>query len=121
MGNDERLSCLKDKRRMSFLFLALIHHLVIVYKVPFKKIAEVLTRLSPAVVLEFVLPEDTQVQKLIKTRDNADFEYSQEIFEKTFSEYFEFAEKMQIPDSKRLLYLMKESRTNKFRLLLLYF
>ena len=59
------------------------------------------------VVLEFVLPEDTQVQKLIKTRDNADFEYSQEIFEKTFSEYFELAEKTQIPDSKRQLYLMK--------------
>lgn len=107
VGNDERLSLFERQMPDVVLFLALIHHLVIVYKVPFKKIAEVLARLSPAVVLEFVLPEDTQVQKLIKTRDNADFEYSQEIFEKTFSEYFELAEKTQIPDSKRLLYLMK--------------
>ncbi len=84
VGNDERLSLFERQMPDVVLFLALIHHLVIVYKVPFKKIAEVLARLSPVVVLEFVLPEDTQVQKLVKTRNNADFEYSQEIFEKRF-------------------------------------
>lgn len=38
VGNDERLSLFERQMPDVVLFLALIHHLVIVYKVPFKKL-----------------------------------------------------------------------------------
>lgn len=105
------------KERMSFherangsaaLALALIHHLCISNNVPLLKLAELLSAIFNKLIIEFVPKEDSQVQRLLATREDIFDEYDQPNFERVFSQFFDIQEQCAIPGSNRVVFAMKK-------------
>ncbi|MCP5047973.1 MAG: SAM-dependent methyltransferase [bacterium] len=90
------------------LALALIHHLAISNNVPLDKIAGFLSGLCDHLVIEFVPKTDSQVQRLLATREDVFPGYTKEGFEAAFSNYFTIERSAGIKDSERTLYLLKK-------------
>ena len=86
--------------------LALIHHLAIANNVPFKKIAEFLGSVCQALIIEFVPKNDSQVQRLLSSREDIFHDYTQPQFERSFEEFFTIDRSIGIGQSQRILYLM---------------
>ncbi len=89
------------------LALALVHHLAISNNVPLDRLAEMFAGLGRWLVIEFVPKEDSQVQRLLATREDIFPNYTLEGFEKAFSGCFEIVEKKPVAGSRRTLFLMK--------------
>ncbi len=105
--NRERLSLLERAPADAVMALALIHHLAISNNVPLPMLAEYLQGLGHWLVIEWVPKEDSQVQKLLASRQDIFTGYHQEGFEAAFGEFFTIHEKQPIEGSPRVLYLMK--------------
>ncbi len=105
--NRERESLVERGPVDLVLALALIHHLAISNNVPLDRLAATFARLGRWLVIEFVPKEDSQVQRLLATREDIFPRYTPEGFEGAFSQVFEIVEKTPIEGSKRTLYLMK--------------
>jgi hypothetical protein len=90
--------------------LALIHHLAISNNLPFDKIASFLAALCRSLIIEFVPKEDSQVQRLLSSREDVFTQYDQECFENVFAEFFDINEQAPIHHSHRTLYLMQTKR-----------
>lgn len=88
--------------------LALIHHLAISNNLPFDKIASFLGKLCKYLIIEFVPKMDSQVQRLLLSREDIFAQYDQVCFEAVFSKYFEIIRKEPIQNSQRTLYLMQK-------------
>jgi ribosomal protein L11 methylase PrmA len=108
-NNQERLSLGERGPVDVVLALALIHHLAISNNVPLSNLAEFFYELCHWLVIEFVPKSDSQVQKLLKSREDIFPHYVQGDFEAIFREKFEIREAIKVQDSDRYLYLM-ESR-----------
>jgi hypothetical protein len=89
--------------------LALIHHLAISNNVPLVILAEFFARAGKWLIIEFVPKEDSQVQRLLSTREDIFPDYNPEGFEKAFSQVYQIRAKEPIPGSKRLLYLLESN------------
>jgi hypothetical protein len=89
------------------LALALIHHLAIANNVPLVRVAEFFSHLSKWLVIEFVPKEDSQVRRLLASREDIFLTYTSEGFEAAFKEYYEICSVESITGSMRKLYLMK--------------
>jgi ribosomal protein L11 methylase PrmA len=87
--------------------LALIHHLAIGNNVPLPLVASFFARLSNWLIIEFVPKEDSQVQRLLATREDVFPDYTQADFELSFSNNFEMVRKESINGTVRTLYLMR--------------
>ena len=59
-------------------------------------------------VIEFVPKTDSQVQRLLSTREDIFQTYTQPAFLKEFSRFFTIERSDGIPDSDRTLYLMRK-------------
>jgi len=86
--------------------LALIHHLAISNNVPLARIAEFYSILGSNLIIEFVPKNDSQVQKLLASREDIFANYDEKNFEKDFSYYFNIKDKQIIDGTQRILYLM---------------
>ncbi|MCF7820190.1 MAG: SAM-dependent methyltransferase [Candidatus Pacebacteria bacterium] len=106
-AHSERESLAKRGPADMTFALALIHHLAISNNLPFIKIAKYFAKLGKYLVIEFVPKEDSQVQKLLSSREDIFSSYNQNCFEKEFSDYFEILENHKVQESSRVLYLMK--------------
>lgn len=105
-ANDERES-LSERGPVDMAFaLALVHHLAISNNVPLPKLASFLSEICRTLVIEFVPKEDSQIQRLLVTREDIFDNYTQEHFEEAFRGYFAFEDVKEIRDSKRTLYRM---------------
>jgi SAM-dependent methyltransferase len=89
--------------------LAIVHHLAITHDVSFDEIAKKLAKHTKYLIIEFVCPEDSQVQILLQNKPHHNLNYNQIKFEKGFNCYFNLIDERMIKDSKRRLYLY-ESR-----------
>ena len=87
--------------------LALIHHLAIGNNVPLADLAGFLARIGKKLIIEFVPKEDSQVQRLLATREDVFQNYRQDAFESAFSEEFAIEKRMPIEGTSRVLYLMR--------------
>jgi ribosomal protein L11 methylase PrmA len=105
--NRERTSIFQRGRPELVLALALIHHLAIAGNLPLENIAEFFSDLAPWLVIEFVAPDDSQVQRLIAQRKGVHHPYDQTRFETCFKRYFSIQEIRPIPPGGRILYLMR--------------
>jgi len=88
--------------------LALVHHLAISNNVPLARVASFLAELGDFLIIEFVPKEDSQVQRLLSSREDIFTGYDQAGFESEFSGFFEIKESENIKDSKRTLYMMEK-------------
>ena len=105
--NRERKSLLERGPADAAFALALLHHLAISNNLPFLKIAEFLSRVCRWLVIEFVPKTDSQVQRLLATREDIFDHYTQSDFEEQFSRSFLIVRVAPIEGTKRILYLMK--------------
>ena len=62
--------------------LALVHHLAISNNVPINKIAEFFSTISKSLIIEFIPKSDSQVKRLLATREDIFENYDEENFEK---------------------------------------
>ena len=91
------------------LALAVIHHLAISNNVPLPQLARFFAAHCKWLVIEFVPKSDSQVQKLLTSREDIFPTYTREGFEAAFVTCFVIHKSESVRDSERTLYLM-ESR-----------
>ena len=102
----ERMSLIERGSVDLILALALIHHLCIANNVPLEDVAKFFSELGRALIIEFVPRTDSQVKRLLATREDIFSQYSKEGFEKAFSKYYKIQEEQTIINSERILYFM---------------
>ncbi len=106
-ASEERMS-LSERGPVDAIFaLALIHHLAIGNNLPFNLISKYFANLGEWLLIEFVPKDDTQIQRMLATRQDIFSEYTQSNFESSFSVYFKIVHKEVIADSDRIIYFMK--------------
>ena len=108
--NRERVSLEERGPSDAVLALALMHHLAISNNLPFTMIAEFLHKLCNSLIIEFVPKGDSQVQRLLSTREDIFPDYTQQAFVKEFSRYFTIEDSADIRESQRILYLMRRAQ-----------
>lgn len=106
--NNERASLLERGPAETAFALALIHHLAISNNLPLVKIADFLSQVCNQLIIEFVPKEDSQVQRLLSTREDIFPDYTKEAFETQFGKYFIIESTEEVKSSKRTMYLMKK-------------
>ncbi len=109
--NEERMSLLERGPTDMAFALALIHHLAISNNLPLKRIADFFQHVCNSLIIEFVPKTDSQVKRLLTTREDIFPDYTQEAFESAFSEYFAIQEAVPLTGSERTLYLMVNNQT----------
>lgn len=105
-GLQERTSLIERGPCDTILALALVHHLAISNNLPFNSIAEFFSKIGRSLIIEFVPKSDSQVQKLLSTREDIFTEYTEEAFEREFGAFFKIERKERVKGSGRVLYLM---------------
>jgi len=106
-NNQERMSLIERAPVDAVMALALIHHMAISNNVPLSRLASFFHQLGKWLVIEFVPKSDSQVQRLLATREDIFPDYTVEGFENAFSEQFNLVRVEPIQDSERRLYLMQ--------------
>ncbi len=104
---DERSSFLDRGPTELAMALALIHHIAISNNVPLQRISKFLQKACKHLIIEFVPKEDSQVRRLLATREDIFPDYHLQGFERAFSEHFRIVEKREIRESVRTLYLLE--------------
>jgi ribosomal protein L11 methylase PrmA len=87
--------------------LALVHHLAISNNVPLPMLANFFRRLGRRLLIEWVPKSDSQVQRLLASREDIFPDYTREGFEAAFLRCFELRESVPVADSERILYLFE--------------
>ncbi|QOC23743.1 class I SAM-dependent methyltransferase [Wenzhouxiangella sp. AB-CW3] len=90
--------------------LALIHHLAISNNVPLDRLADFFADACRHLIIEFVPRGDSQVQRLLSTREDIFDTYDAEHFEAAMTRHFEILEREPVEGSERTLYLMRRRR-----------
>jgi hypothetical protein len=91
--------------------LALIHHLAIGNNVPLGMTAEFFARLGQWLIIEFVPKDDSQVQRMLASREDIFGDYSEDGFRSEFQRHYEIVRHEPLRDSTRSIYLMRRSHT----------
>lgn len=86
------------------LALALVHHLAIGNNIPLRNVVELLARTGTNVIVEFVEKRDSQVQRLLASRQDIFGEYSENGFESALSGTFRIVRKQPIDGTHRVMY-----------------
>jgi len=106
--NNERMSFIKRGPADTVMALALIHHFAISNNLPFIKISEFFASICQFLIIEFVPKNDSQVQKLLSSREDIFPFYDSQYFENDFKSNFNILDQKNIPGSERIIYLMKK-------------
>ncbi len=107
----ERMSLPKRGPAHTAMALALIHHIVIGNNVPMSSFADFLCSLCKFLIIEFVPKSDSQVQRLLATREDIFPDYHLAGFEKAFTGYFTTRKKVKVQGSDRVIFLFKNKIT----------
>jgi len=105
--NRERQSLVERGPCDAAMALALIHHLAIGNNLPFDRIVDFLAGICRTLVVEFVPKSDSQVRRLLATREDIFAGYTQAGFEQAFSTRFAILASTPVRDSERTIYLME--------------
>ena len=106
--NRERNSMLERGPADTVLALALIHHLVISNNVPLPLAASFFYKIARTLIIEFVPKSDSQVKRLLASREDIFPDYTQDGFEQAFLEKFQLGKKYKLAGSERILYFFKK-------------
>ncbi len=90
------------------LALAVIHHLAISNNVPLPQLADFFAETGKWLVIEYVPKSDSQVQKLLASREDIFPSYTRDGFEAAFKERFDLRAAVDVRESERVLYLMEK-------------
>jgi hypothetical protein len=109
--NRERKSLLERGPADAVLALALLHHLAISNNLPFRRIAEFLSRACRWLVIEFVPKTDSQIRRLLATREDIFDHYTRADLEEQFNRFFLVERIAPVEGTERILYLMRNRRS----------
>lgn len=112
-SNNERQSLIERGGADCVFALALIHHLAITNNVPLANIASFFTTICTYLIIEFVPKSDSQVKRLLSTRQDIFFDYTIHGFERAFARNFDIVYKVPIFGTERILYLFKNKVRSK--------
>jgi SAM-dependent methyltransferase len=91
------------------ILLAVLHHLLVTERIPLQQVADVCAKLTKSyMIIEYVSKEDEMFRVLARGRDALHRDFTQEAFEHTFKEQFEFVDKRQVKGNFRWLYLFRK-------------
>ena len=99
----ERASFLARANADVSMALALVHHLAIGRNIPLPDVAELMARLSPELIIEWVPKEDSQVRRLLASRRDVFADYTEAGFRAAFEPRFDLVEEAPIPGTVRIL------------------
>ena len=105
-ANRERTTIIERGTANTVLALALIHHLAISNNVPLDKICEYFRSLGKSLIIEFVPKDDSQVKRLLASREDIFIDYNRSTFEHIFSKHYDIKRSEKVQDSSRYIYLM---------------
>lgn len=105
--NRERDSFFNRGQADVVLALALIHHLAIANNVPLGAVARTMAAAGEYLVLEFVPKEDSQVKRLLRSRDDIFGDYTLSGLIGAFELYYILEKQMPVPGSQRMMLLFK--------------
>lgn len=103
----ERMSLAERGPADLVLALALVHHLAIGNNVPLDRVAAYFAALGRALAIEWVPKSDSQVQRLLATREDIFGGYTQEGFEQAFAQHFTRERTEPVRGTERVLYLLR--------------
>lgn len=106
-ANRERASLAQRGPADLILALAVIHHLAISNNVPLPQLADFFAENGGWLVIEFVPKSDSQVQRLLASREDIFPDYTREGFEAAFGRRFKIHAVEPVRESERHLYLME--------------
>ncbi len=106
-GNEERSAFLQRAKADCTMALALVHHLAIGRNIGFRQIAGVFQTFSPYLIIEFVPKTDPKVALLLQNRKDIFDQYNEAAFVQAFGEKYNVLERTALPDSGRVLFLLK--------------
>lgn len=106
--NQERQTVLERGPADAIMALALVHHLAISNNVPLNMLAGLFEQMGNWLIVEFVPKSDSQVQRLLATREDIFPDYTREGFKTAFEGRFAIQEAVPILESQRILYLMRK-------------
>jgi len=104
---EERNSFFDRGKVGAVLALGLVHHLAIANNVPLSSIFQSLSSLSENLIIEFVPKSDSQVKKLLSSREDIFGNYTQEGFERSLSGFFKVVSSKRIDHSERIIYRLQ--------------
>ncbi len=104
----ERESFISRGPTDAILALGLVHHLTISNNVPLEHISIFLSNLCKYLIIEFIPKSDSQVKKLLVSREDIFTKYDQNNFESVFSNKFKIIKKTKVTESERTVYLMEK-------------
>ncbi len=107
-AHEERASLTRRGPADAALALALVHHLCIGNNVPWADLTGFLASVCRHLIVEFVPKQDSMVQLLLRSREDVFPHYSQEEFEKTFTNRFEIHRSEVCKESGRVIYHMEK-------------
>jgi len=84
--------------------LALIHHLAISNNLPLDKISKTLAGMGKNLIIEFVPKQDSQVKRLLSSREDIFSDYHQQGFLDAFLQDFNLQKEIQVPGTERTIY-----------------
>ena len=108
--NEERQTLLARGKPDAVMALALVHHLAIANNLPLESVARFFARLGRFLIVEFIPKSDSQVQRLLATREDIFPDYNEQAFAAEFQKTFTVERKTKVGDSERTLYLMRRIR-----------
>lgn len=106
-GNQERPALLERIRTDLTMALALVHHLALGMNLPFSKMAETFSTISPWLLIEFVPKQDPKAQELIGHKRDIYADYDEQHFMTAFGEKYDLKESRTIGEMGRTLYLFR--------------
>ncbi len=93
------------------MMLALIHHIVIARNISMERLALLLYRLcKKRLIIEFVPKSDTQVEEMLRFREDIFPDYNQDNFLKVFGKYFAISDSQKIHDSQRMIFCLDRKK-----------
>jgi len=108
-ANAERASLAERGPADAVLALALVHHLAIGNNVPLDRVASFFASIGSWLIVEFVPKEDSQVERLLASREDVFGDYTVDGFESGFGREFEIVDRSPIEGSVRTLCLMRRA------------
>lgn len=105
--NRERESWSRRGPADAVLALALVHHLAIAGNVPLRRLSEYFRRVGRSLIIEFVPKDDSQVRRLLQSREDIFPDYTRECFEREFGKNFLIRAARPVEESRRIIYVLQ--------------
>jgi hypothetical protein len=104
---EERESLAQRAANSIVMALALIHHIVIANNVPMSSAASYFATLARVLIIEFIPKDDSQVQRLLSTREDKFPDYDIEHFRLEFSRHYAIRDEQPVGRSGRTLFMLE--------------